>query len=158
MTAVIINVAAAAAFVIALIYNRGKALKSIKVAGKMLIGLLPMLIIIILLIGLLFGFVSEEGLRQFIGDRSGPLGVLIVAVVGAVLHIPAILAFPLSASLLAKGASVTVVAAFITSLTMIGVVTLPLEIKELGGRFAALRNGTSFLAALTISVLIGLLL
>lgn len=121
----------------------------------MFLGILPMLIIIILLIGLLFGFVSEDGLRQFIGEQSGPLGVLIVAVVGAVLHIPAILAFPLSASLLAKGASTTIVAAFITSLTMIGVVTLPLEIKELGGRFAALRNGTSFAAALLISVLIG---
>lgn len=121
----------------------------------MFLGILPMLIIIILLIGLLFGFVSEDGLRQFIGEQSGPLGVLIVAVVGAVLHIPAILAFPLAASLLAKGASTTIVAAFITSLTMIGVVTLPLEIKELGGRFAALRNATSFAAALLISVLIG---
>ena len=117
-----------------------------------------MLIIIILLIGLLFGFVSEEGLQQFIGDQSGPLGVLLVAVTGAVLHIPALLAFPLSASLLAKGASITVIATFITSLTMIGVVTLPLEIKELGGRFTALRNGTSFVAALTISVLMGIVI
>ncbi|MCF7929461.1 MAG: hypothetical protein K9L68_11885 [Spirochaetales bacterium] len=39
-----------------------------------------------------------------------------------------------------------IIAAFITSLTIIGVVTLPLEIKELDGRFAALRNGTSFVA------------
>jgi len=41
---------------------------------------------------------------------------------------------------------------------MIGVVTLPLEIKELGGRFAALRNGTSFAAALAISLLMGLVI
>ena len=157
MTAVIINTIALLAFGMAFYYNSQKALKSIKVAAKMFFGILPMLIIIILLIGLLFGFVSEEGLRQFIGEQSGPLGVLIVAVVGAVLHIPAILAFPLSASLLAMGASTTIVAAFITSLTMIGVVTLPLEIKELGGRFAALRNGTSFAAALLISILIGVL-
>lgn len=155
MTALIINTIALLAFGIAFYKNRQKALKSIRVAAKMFLGILPMLIIIILLIGLLFGFVSEDGLRKFIGEQSGPLGVLIVALVGAVLHIPAILAFPLSASLLAKGASTTIVAAFITSLTMIGVVTLPLEIKELGGRFAALRNGTSFTAALLISVLIG---
>ncbi len=155
MTALIINTIALLAFGIAFFRNRQKAVKSIRVAAKIFFGILPMLIIIILLIGLLFGFVSEDGLRQFIGEQSGPLGVLIVAVVGAVLHIPAILAFPLSASLLAKGASTTIVAAFITSLTMIGVVTLPLEIKELGGRFAALRNGTSFAAALLISILIG---
>ncbi len=156
MTAVIINIIALGAFAVAFSRNRQKALKSIKVATKMFLGILPMLIIIILLIGLLFGFVSEAGLRQFIGEQSGPLGVLLVAVTGAVLHIPALLAFPLSASLLAKGASITVIATFITSLTMIGVVTLPLEIKELGGRFAALRNGTSFVAALTISLLMGL--
>ena len=156
MTAVIINLIALVAFAVAFSRNRQKALKSIKVAAKMFLGILPMLIIIILLIGLLFGFVSEEGLRQFIGDQSGPWGVLLVAVTGAVLHIPALLAFPLSASLLAKGASITVIATFITSLTMIGVVTLPLEIKELGGRFAALRNGSSFVAALTISLLMGL--
>lgn len=155
MTAVIVNTIGPLAFGLAFYRNRQKAFASIKVAAKMFLGILPMLIIIILLIGLLFGFVSEEGLRQFIGEQSGPLGVLIVTVVGAVLHIPAILAFPLSASLLAKGASTTIVVAFITSLTMIGVVTPPLEIKELGGRFAALRNGTNFAAALLISVLVG---
>lgn len=158
MTAVIINIIALGAFAVAFSRDRQKALKSIRVALKMFIGILPMLMLIILLIGLLFGFVSEEGLQQFIGEQSGPLGVLLVAISGAVLHIPALLAFPLSASLLAKGASITVIAAFITSLTMIGVITLPLEIKELGGRFAALRNGTSFIAALTISLLMGLVL
>ena len=158
MTAVIINLIAAGAFALAFVYNRRQALQAVKAALKMLLGILPMLLMIILLIGLLFGFVSEEGLRSFIGEQSGPLGVVLVAVVGAVLHIPAILAFPLSASLLAKGASVTITAAFITSLTMIGVVTLPLEVKELGGRFAALRNGSSFVAALIISLLMGVLL
>jgi len=158
MTAAIINIIALGAFAVAFSHNRQKALKSIKVATKMFLGILPMLIIIILLIGLLFGLVSEEGLQKFIGEQSGPLGVLLVAITGAVLHIPALLAFPLSASLLAKGASITVIATFITSLTMIGVVTLPLEIKELGGRFAALRNGTSFVAALTISLLMGMVI
>lgn len=158
MTAIIINIIALGALLVAFSRNRQKALKSIKLAAKMFLGILPMLISIILLIGLLFGFVSEEGLRQFIGDQSGPLGVLLVAVTGAVLHIPALLAFPLSSSLLAKGASITIIATFITSITMIGVVTLPLEIKELGGRFAALRNGTSFVAALTISLLMGLVI
>lgn len=158
MTAVIINLIAAVAFAIAFGHKRRQALQAVKAALKMLLGILPMLLIIILLIGLLFGFVSEEGLRSFIGEQSGPLGVVLVAVVGAVLHIPAILAFPLSASLLAKGASVSITAAFITSLTMIGVVTLPLEVKELGGRFAALRNLTSLAAALIISFLMGVLL
>lgn len=158
MTAVIVNLIAIAAFGYALFRDRNKAVRSIQVAFKMLLGILPMLLIIILLIGLLFGFVSEDELRRFIGSQTGFPGILIAAATGAVLHIPAILAFPLSASLLARGASISIVAAFITSLTMIGVVTLPLEIKELGPRFALLRNGASLAAALIISLLMGALL
>jgi hypothetical protein len=41
---------------------------------------------------------------------------------------------------------------------MIGVVTLPLEIKELGRRFALLRNGLGVLAALVIALLMGVIL
>lgn len=158
MTALIINALAAGAFVFALSRDREKAKSSVLAAFRILLSILPMLVIILLFIGLLFSFVSEEMLKRFIGDQSGPLGVLLVAVTGSVLHIPAILAFPLSASLLEKGASITVIATFITTLTMIGTVSLPLEIKELGGRFAFLRNGISFVAALIISLLIGILL
>jgi len=158
MTALIINILAITVFGIAFVRDRKKALRSIRAALKMFLGILPMLLIVILLIGLLFGFVSEEELRRFIGAQTGLLGILIVTATGAVLHIPAILAFPLSASLLERGASIAIVAAFITSLTMIGIVTLPLEVKELGGRFAALRNGTSLAAVLIISLLMGVIL
>jgi uncharacterized membrane protein YraQ (UPF0718 family) len=71
---------------------------------------------------------------------------------------PAVVAFPLAASLLANGASVQSVAAFITTLTMIGVVTLPLEIKEFGRRMALLRNVFSAAAALAIALAMGALL
>lgn len=154
-TAVTINALAAAALIAAMVKSRKKTVMALKSAWKMFLSMLPMLIIIILLIGLLFGFVPEEDLKSFLGDQSGPLGVLVTAVVGALLHIPALLAFPLVASLIEKGASVTVAAAFLTTLTMIGMVTLPLEIKELGKKFALMRNGLSFIAALIISYLLG---
>ncbi|MCF7945927.1 MAG: permease [Spirochaetia bacterium] len=154
-TAVSINALAAAALIAAMVKSRKKTVMALKSAWKMFLSMLPMLIIIILLIGLLFGFVPEEDLKSFLGDQSGPVGVLVTAVVGALLHIPALLAFPLAASLIEKGASVTVAAAFLTTLTMIGMVTLPLEIKELGKKFALMRNGLSFIAALIISYLLG---
>lgn len=154
-TAITINALAAAALIAAIVKSRKKTVMALKSAWKMFLSMLPMLIIIILLIGLLFGFVPEEDLKSFLGDQSGPLGVLVTAVVGALLHIPALLAFPLVASLIEKGASVTVAAAFLTTLTMIGMVTLPLEIKELGKKFALMRNGLSFIAALIISYLLG---
>ncbi|MFA7568163.1 MAG: permease [Alkalispirochaeta sp.] len=157
-TALIINAFAAIAVAIAVAVDRRRTGKALKVALKMTIGLLPMVIIIIVLIGLLFAFVSPADMERIVGSQSGLLGALLVVVVGGIIHVPALLAFPLSASLLERGASVTVVAAFITSLTMIGVVTLPLEIKELGRRFALLRNGLGVLAALVIALLMGVIL
>lgn len=74
------------------------------------------------------------------------------------MHIPSLIAFPLAASLLKNGASITAVAAFITTLTMIGTITLPLEIKELGKKVALLRNGLSFIVAIVIALIMGVIL
>lgn len=99
-----------------------------------------------------------EKISKFVGEQSGLGGILIIAVVGAILHIPALVSSPLAASLLESGASISAVAAFVTTLTMIGTVTLPLEIKELGKRIAFLRNGISFVIAILIALIMGVVL
>ena len=158
VTAIIINIIAIAALLMAFIKDREKAIKSLKIAGKSFIRMLPMVFIIIIIIGLLLGFVPPDQISKFVGEQSGMMGVLIVGAVGAVLHIPALLSFPLASSLLKEGASVSAVAAFITTLTMIGTITLPLEIKELGKKMAILRNGISFVIAIIIALIMGVIL
>jgi uncharacterized membrane protein YraQ (UPF0718 family) len=113
---------------------------------------------IIVLIGLLLCFVPSSKISSIIGEQSGLSGVLIVALFGSVLHIPSLIAFPLAASVLENGASIVAVAAFITTLTMIGLLTLPLEIKELGKKMAVLRNGLSFIFAVIIALIMGAVL
>ncbi len=157
-TAIVINVIAVAALLMAFIKDRKKAIKSLKIAGKSFIRMLPMVFIIIIIIGLLLGFVPPDQISKFVGEQSGMTGVLIVGAAGAVLHIPALLSFPLASSLLEEGASVSAVAAFITTLTMIGTITLPLEIKELGKKMAILRNGISFVIAIIIALIMGVIL
>lgn len=98
-------------------------------AGKSSIGILPKPLIIIVIIGLLPGFVLADQIPRFVDEQSGFGGILLVGVVGALIHIPSLLSFPLAASLLEEGASVSAVATFITTLTMIRTVTLSLEIK-----------------------------
>ena len=116
------------------------------------------MLVIIIFIGLLLGFVPPDKISRVIGEQSGFGGVVITAVLGAVLHIPSLISFPLAASFLTVGASVATTAAFITTLTMIGTVTLPLEIKELGRKFALLRNGISFIIAIIIAFIMGMIL
>ncbi|MBN1861744.1 MAG: permease, partial [Candidatus Thermoplasmatota archaeon] len=147
-TALIINILALAGLLIASITNREKAKKSLKMAGITFIKMLPMVLLIIIFIGLLLGFVPPEQISRFVGEQSGVGGVLLIGVVGALMHIPALLSFPLAASMLESGASITAVAAFITTLTMIGMITLPMEIKILGKKMALLRNGLSFAIAI----------
>ncbi len=155
-TIILINGIAIIGFIIALLKDKRKALFSLRISFRSFIRMLPMVLVIILVIGLLLGFIPPDEISRFIGEQSGISGVILVGVVGAFMHIPSLLSFPLAASLLENGASVTAVAAFITTLTMIGMITLPLEIKELGRKMALLRNGLSFLLALIIAFIIGL--
>ena len=158
MTVFIINSIAIIGLIIAFIVSKEKAIKSLKMAGKSFFKILPMVFIIILAIGLLLGFVPPHQISRFVGEQSGIGGVLLIGVVGALMHIPALISFPLAASLLESGASITAVAAFITTLTMIGTITLPLEIKELGKKMALLRNGLSFVIAIIIALIMGAIL
>jgi len=64
----------------------------------------------------------------------------------------------LAGSLLRSGATIMTISAFITTLVMVGVVTAPMEIKSLGKRFTLLRNGLSFIGALVIAAIMGVIL
>jgi len=157
-TAILINLFALGCLAFALVKDRDKARHSLRVAVKSFIRILPTVLTIIVVIGLLLAFMPTDQISRSIGDQSGFGGLLAITALGAVLHIPALLSFPLAASLMQSGAGVAAVAAFITSLTMIGVVTLPLEIKELGKKIAFLRNGLSLIIAIAIALIMGVIL
>ncbi len=157
-TTIFINIFALLCLILALIKDKNKAKKALIIAATSLFRIIPTILIIILIIGLLLGFVPQSRISIIVGEQAGILGVFIIALFGAILHIPSLISFPLASSLLRSGASYTSVAVFITTLTMIGFVTLPLEIKELGKKIAFLRNGLSFIIAIIIGIIIGIIL
>lgn len=157
-TTIFINIFAISCLIFAFIKDRAKTKRSLILAVKSFFRIIPTVLIIIILIGLLLGFVPSSEISKIVGEQSGVGGVILVALFGAILHIPALISFPLAASLLKSGASIVAVAAFITTLTMIGTVTLPLEIKELGKKIALLRNGISFIIAIIIAFIMGAIL
>ena len=155
---VTVNVLALAALVWAVTKDRERTKQALRIALRSFVGMLPMVLTIIILIGVLLGFVTQDVIRRLLGEESGFLGILTSAVVGGIMFIPSLIAFPLAASLLEGGAAVGTVAGFIASLTMIGVVSLPVEVRELGVKMTALRNGLGFLFALAIAVVMGMVL
>ena len=157
-TIIFINLFALGCLILAFTKDRAKTKQSLKVAVKSFFRILPPVLIIIIFIGLLLGFVPPSEISKVIGEQSGLGGVLLIALLGAILHIQAFISFPLAGSLLKSGASISAVAAFITTLTMVGTATLPLEIKELGKKIALLRNGISFIIAIVIALIMGAIL
>lgn len=154
----IINGFAVAGLLIALYRDWERGIQSVKRGLFSFVRILPTVLTIVVIIGLLLGFVPPETIRQFVGEQAGIRGLLLTGSIGSVLHIPSIVAFPLAASFQEMGAPISITAVFITTLTMIGVVTLPLEVRELGWWFAALRNGLSFIGALLIALVMGMIL
>ena len=142
---------------ISFLKEKKKTKKSLKLAIKSLGKLAPAILSVILLIGIIFGLLSDK-IALLFGSEGGVIGFFSIAIVGSIIHLPALLAFPLASSFLKEGASIMSVAAFITTLTMIGFVTLPLEIKTLGKKFAILRNLFSFVIAIAIALFMGVIL
>ncbi len=155
---IVINIFVLISLIVSFFKSKEKSLQGLRIAVKSFIGMMPYILIIVLFIGLMQGFLSKEIITQYLGKSSGFGGVIFAGLVGAILHIPSLVSFPLVASLLESGASVMIAAAFITTLTMVGFVTLPLEIKILGKKIAILRNLFSFIIALIIAVIMGVIL
>ncbi|MGQ9534975.1 MAG: hypothetical protein ACUVTF_07070 [bacterium] len=95
---------------------------------------------------------------QLLGKNSGMRGIGIAAVLGSVALIPMFITYPLAAILLKGGVSYQVLAVFITTLLMVGVLTLPIEVKYFGLKVSIIRNILSFIGALIIGLVIGLFL
>ena len=143
---------------ISYVKDRNKTMLSLKRAWKMFLNVLPQFISILFLAGLLVAAVSPETIQCIIGAQSGFRGMLTAALLGAVTLVPVLVAFPVAARLLQNGAGVTQTAGFISTLTMVGFVTLPMEIKYLGKKAAVLRNALAFLFSFAAAFLIGALL
>lgn len=138
--------------------NKQKTLLAFKIAIKGFLKTAPSLLIILGIVGLILGTFTPEMIKRLIGKEAGLLATGIAAILGAITLIPSLVAFPLAGSLLRSGATIMTIAAFITALVMVGVVTAPMEIKFLGKKFTLLRNSLSFLGALVIAVIMGVIL
>ena len=140
------------ALALSLAWDRKKTTQSLGMAKGMFLGLAGEITVILALVGLVLTLIPASTIRALLGQASTLLSALSGALIGAVTILPAFVAFPLAASLVEKGAHLVAVAAFITTLTMVGLITLPIEIKHFGTKFALLRNGLSLAFALLIAM------
>jgi uncharacterized membrane protein YraQ (UPF0718 family) len=144
--------------IISLVKDRQKTFAAMKKSKNMMGGMLGEILAVIFLIGLVLTFIPPETIKTAFGSANTFLSTLLGAAVGSITLIPAFVAFPLIGSLVDAGASIVPAVAFLTTLTMVGIVTFPLEKREFGSKFALTRNLFSFGFALVIALLMGVIL
>lgn len=138
--------------------SKEKTVQALKKAWKSFENILPQFLSILLIIGVILSILNPTQISMLIGGESGWIGVLLASIIGSITLIPGFIAFPLSAALLKNGAGYMQIAAFISTLMMVGIVTIPLEIKYFGKKAAYLRNGLAFLFSLLVALIIGVIL
>jgi uncharacterized membrane protein YraQ (UPF0718 family) len=144
--------------ILSLVIDQRKTFEGIKRGLKMFLTLLPALLTVLILVSVFLYLVPDKTIIKLLGAKSGTMGIAIAALVGAIALIPGFIAFPLAKILLVKGVSYTVVAVFITTLIMVGVLTLPVEFRYFGKKAAIMRNVLSLFGAIIVGLLIGLFL
>jgi len=129
---------------------------ALKKAWKAFENILPEFLVVILMVGFLLALVNPDVISKIIGADSGWVGVVLAAVVGSVTLIPGFVAFPMASLLLQGGAGYMQIGAFVSTLMMVGIVTMPVEVKYFGKKLTILRNVLAFIFSFLVAYIIGL--
>lgn len=155
MDTLILYVVAAVGLIFSYIKDTRKTTTALKKAWKAFEGILPQFISVLFIVAIALAILDTATISRFLGSGSGIWGVLSASLIGAITLIPGFVAFPAAASLLHEGAGPIQIAAFVSSLMMVGVVTLPMEIKYFGKRAAIMRNVLAWFFSLAAAFFVG---
>lgn len=142
-------------FLIAFIKDKDKTKKALKSSFKSFENIMPQFLSIVIIISLILSIVNPSTISNLIGPDSGILGTTISAIIGSITMMPTFVAFSTGDSLLKGGAGYAQVAAMISTLTMVGILTFTLEAKYIGKKAAFFRNLTAFLFAFVVAFFVG---
>jgi uncharacterized membrane protein YraQ (UPF0718 family) len=145
---VVLSIITVACILVSFFFNRQRTWLGVKRGLGMFMNLLPLLLLMLALVSLVLFFIPNEMLIRYMGDGSGAAGWGLAAFFGSVSLIPGFIAFPLSSVLIKSGVAYSTIAVFITTLMMVGIITLPLEARFFGWRTSIVRNLLSLAAAL----------
>lgn len=158
MTTVALYVITGFALIVSFNKSKEKTKLALKKAWKSFENILPQFLTILVIIGIMLAILTPEQISRLIGNESGWLGVLVAALIGAITLVPGFIAFPLASALLKSGAGYMQIAAFISTLMMVGVVTFPLEMKYFGKKATLIRNAEAFIFSLIVAYIMGVVM
>ena len=149
-------IATGLAVLISFIVNREKTLKAVKIAARRFVTILPAFLTMLILVSIVLFLVPDTVISDYLGSNNKFVGVLFASFIGSITLMLGFIAFPLCGILLKKGVLYMVLAAFTTTLMMVGVLTYPIEKEYFGIKVTIIRNTISFFIALVVAVMIGI--
>ena len=149
-------IATGLAVLISVILDRKKTLVALNIAWKKFIAILPAFLTMLILVSIVLFIVPDTMISQYLGNESRFTGIICASLFGSITLMPGFVAYPLCGILLKKGVSYMVLAAFTTTLMMVGILTYPVEKEYFGVKVTIIRNVVSFFIALLIALAIGI--
>ena len=149
-------IATGVAVLISTILDRRKTVAALKIAWKKFVQILPAFLTMLVLVSIILFLVPDTMISHYLGNNSRFIGVVCASAFGSITLMPGFVAYPLCGILLGKGVSYMVLAAFTTTLMMVGILTYPVEKAYFGVKVTIIRNVVSFVIALIIALAIGL--
>lgn len=135
--------------------DKNKTKTAIKNTIRSFESIMPQFLFIIIIVSIILSSLDPKTLSSFLGKESGLFGVIFASVVGSITMMPTFVAFSTGDSLLNNGAGYAQVAALISTLTMVGVLTFSLEAKYIGKQAAFFRNLFAFLFSFIVAFFVG---
>ena len=152
---IILYIMAIVLLTLSFLKDRKKTKQALKKSIKSFENILPQFISILIIVGIMLSILDPNTISQLVGDQSGFLGMIAASLIGAVTLIPGFVAFPLAAALLDNGAGFMQIAVFISTLMMVGIVTIPMEIKYFGKKATIMRNTLAYAFSFIVAIIIG---
>ena len=154
----ILYVVAAVLLLLSWFKDRQKTKMALKKAWKSFENILPQFLVIVVIVGMVLAVLNPDVISRLIGRESGWFGIVIASLIGSITLIPGFVAFPRASALLKSGAGFMQIAIFISTLMMVGIVTIQVEIKYFGRKATFIRNILAFAFSYIVAVTIGVVL
>ncbi|WP_163195789.1 permease [Clostridium thermarum] len=155
MTTIILYSMAAVLLLLSYLKDKEKTKLALKKGWKSFEAVMPQFLGIIFVVGMMLAELSPETISKIAGSESGVFGVLISAVAGSITIMPTFVAFSTANIILQNKGGYAQVAALVSALTLVGLVTLPMESKYIGKKAAVLRNFLAFLFSFVVAFIMG---
>jgi len=149
------------ALTLSLISSRQKTLKALKVGMKKLWKITPPFVSVLIGVSVVLYLIPQELISSTLGENQSIIGTLTASLIGSITVMPGPIVYPLCKILVDEGVAYSVIAAFSTTLMMVGILTFPMEKSYFGWKFALIRNlisyGTGIAVALVFALIHGVL-